>query len=67
MQRESLCLWKLIIQHSEQGLTNYSKGEVKSFQCSGVPRGVLGCSTPPPEIPKSLQNCVKLNQICENC
>ena len=29
--------------------------------------GGLGCSTPPPEIPKSLQNRAKLNPICENC
>ena len=29
---------------------------------------VLGCSNPhPPEIPKDLQNRVKLNPICENC
>ena len=34
---------------------------------SGVPRGGLGCSTPPPKIPKTLQNCAKLNPICENC
>jgi len=31
-------------------------------------RGGLGCSNPPhPEIPKALQNCAKLNPICENC
>ena len=36
---------------------------------SGVPRGVgFGVfNTPPPEIPKALQNCAKLNPICENC
>ena len=32
---------------------------------SGVPRG--GVQTPPPEIPKALQNCAKLNPICETC
>jgi len=30
---------------------------------SGVPRGVLGVPTPPPEIPKALQNRTKLNPI----
>ena len=29
--------------------------------------GGFGCSNPPPEIPKALQNCDKLNRICENC
>ena len=29
---------------------------------SGVPRGGLGCSTPP-EIPKALQNCAKLADL----
>ena len=29
--------------------------------------GVLGCSNPPLEIPKALQNRAKLNPICENC
>ena len=28
--------------------------------------GVWGIQTPP-EIPKALQNCAKLNPICENC
>ena len=38
---------------------------------SGVPRRVLGCSTPPtPEIPKALQNRAKLNptvKTVKNC
>jgi len=35
---------------------------------SGVPRGgIWGVQTPPPEIPKALQNRAKLNPICENC
>ena len=29
--------------------------------------GVWGVQTPPPEIPMALQNCAKLNPICENC
>ena len=29
--------------------------------------GVWGVQTPPPEIPKALQHCAKLNPICENC
>ena len=29
--------------------------------------GGFGVFKPPPEIPKALQNCVKLNLICENC
>ena len=30
--------------------------------------GVWGVQTSlPPEIPKALQNCAKLNPICENC
>jgi len=29
--------------------------------------GVLECSNPPTEIPKTLQNRTKLNTICENC
>ena len=36
-------------------------------EISGVPRGGLGCSNPPPDIPKALQNRAKLNPICENC
>ena len=28
---------------------------------------VWGVQTPPPEIPKALQNCAKLNPICQNC
>ena len=37
---------------------------------SGVPRGGLGCSNPPPEILKALQNRAKLNPIVKtvkNC
>ena len=37
---------------------------------SGVPRGVWGVQTPPPEIPKALQNRAKLNPIVKtvkNC
>ena len=33
---------------------------------SGVLRGGGGFK-PPSEIPKALQNCAKLNPICENC
>jgi len=29
----------------------------------GVPRGGFGVFKPPPEIPKALQNCAKLNLI----
>ena len=36
-----------------------------STQISGVPSG--GSNSPPPEIPKALQNRAKLNPICENC
>ena len=28
--------------------------------------GGWGAQPPPPEIPKALQNCAKLNPICEN-
>ena len=40
-----------------------------SWSVSGVPSGGggLGVQTPPPEIAKALQNCAKLNPICENC
>ena len=35
---------------------------------SGVARGgVWGVQTPHPKTPKALQNCAKLNPICENC
>ena len=37
---------------------------------SGVPRGGLGYSTPPPEIPKALQNRAKITTIVKtvkNC
>jgi len=46
------------------------KPEGKIKPCCGVPRGVWGVQTPPPEIPKALQNCVKLNSIVKtvkNC
>jgi len=33
------------------------------LQTSGVPRGVWGGLTPPPEVPKALQNRAKLNPI----
>ena len=34
---------------------------------SGVPRGGVEVFEPPPEIPKALHNCAKLNPIWENC
>ena len=36
-----------------------------SLCASGILRG--GFKPPPPKIPKALQNCAKLNPICENC
>ena len=57
-------------------LRQYSSGETgeNNENCkpssSGVPRGSLGCSTPPPEIPKALQNRAKLNptvKTVKNC
>jgi len=38
--------------------------------CSGVPRACWGVQTPPPEIPKALQNRAKLNpsvRTVKNC
>ena len=36
----------------------------RPFGYSGVPGGGFGVfKLPPPEIPKALQNCAKLNQI----
>ena len=40
------------------------------FFVSGVPRGELGGSTPPPEIPKAFQSRARLNPIVKtvkNC
>ena len=38
------------------------------YLISGVPRGgVVGVFNHPPEISKALQNCAKINPICENC
>ena len=34
---------------------------------SGLPREGWGVQTPPTQIPKALQNHVKLNPICEIC
>ena len=41
------------------------ESEVRYVQYSGVPRGggLVGSNTPPPEIPKALQNRVKLDPI----
>jgi len=41
--------------------------QIQSQSLRGVPRGRrLGVQTPPPEIPKALQNRAKLNPILEN-
>jgi len=43
---------------------------MKIGEFSGVPRGVWGVQTPPPEIPEALQNRAKLNPIVKtvkNC
>ena len=44
--------------------------ERSTVESSGVPKGGLGVSNPPPQIPKALQNRAKLNPIVKtvkNC
>jgi len=48
----------------------YVAHSMKIGEFSGVPRGVWGVQTPPPEIPEALQNRAKLNPIVKtvkNC
>ena len=60
---------KLYIYIYPQGQLPFS--QTKNFGCAPAQwrteGGVWGVQIPPPEIPKALQNCAKLNPICENC
>ena len=54
------------VDQRRRGYREVFNGSICAEHISGVPRGGWGVQTPP-EIPKALQNCAKLNPICENC